>query len=322
MKTIAILTGGDSAESVISLQSAKVVMNHLDSKKFRSILVHIHGNDWKATYQQKQYDIDITDFSILTENEGKIKSDLAFMALHGPPAENGELQVKLDKIGIPYTCCGAQQSALTFDKHRCNEAVKNLGFLCAKSYFYTKGEAINEAVIIQQVGLPCFVKPNAAGSSFGVSKVKNAQDLTPSIQKALEHGTQVLIEQCIDGTEVSCGIFTNQHVEVLPITEIVSKNEFFDYDAKYNGLSEEITPARISKESTLKIQQITKEIYQKLQLKGMVRIDFILHQKDPYLIEINTIPGLSEESIIPKQAKEAGYSLAELFEIAIENALK
>ena len=243
------------------------------------------------------------------------------MALHGPPAENGELQIKLDKIGIPYSCSGAKESAITFNKFKCNEYAKKLGFQCAKSYFYIKGKKIDREEILQKVGLPCFVKPNAAGSSFGVSKVEKKEELENAIYIALSHDNEVLIEQYIEGTEVSCGIFKHNELEVFPLTEIVSHNDFFDFEAKYKGLSDEITPARIPKSESQRIQEITKKIYQKMKLKGIVRIDFIIMKSTPYLIEINSIPGLSTESIIPKQAQEAGYTLSQLFELTIENTM-
>ena len=320
MKTIAIITGGDSAEYEISLQSAKVVKENLSQEKYTAIIVHFKEANWEAIVNEKRYEINKTDFSFQKDDE-KISFDLAFMALHGPPAENGELQSYFDEIGLPYTTCSAKESALTFDKNLCNKTLKETGFLCAESYFYTEGENINTDEITEKVGLPCFVKPNAAGSSFGISKVIKKEDLKDAIELALEHDNTVLIEQFIDGTEVSCGIFTHEEIEVFPLTEIVSHNDFFDFEAKYKGLSDEITPARISDLETGKVQKITKEVYQKMGLKGIVRIDYIIMKGTPYLIEINTIPGLSTKSIIPKQAKQAGYSLSELFELTIENTI-
>tara|TARA_B100000959_G_scaffold82001_1_gene87255 strand:+ start:1735 stop:2700 length:966 start_codon:yes stop_codon:yes gene_type:complete len=320
MKTIAIITGGNSAEHKISLQSAKVVKSNLNKQKYNAILVHIKDGLWEVIYKNKRTEINKKDFSFTFENRNYY-FDLAFMALHGPPAENGIIQSYLDKIGLPYTSCGAKESALTFDKNKCNETLKRMGFTCAISFFYTKGESINTSEIIQKVGLPCFVKPNSGGSSFGVSKIRKESELRLAIDEALKHDSEVLIEQFIEGVEVSCGIFKNKKIEVFPVTEIVSHNEFFDYKAKYQGFSDEITPARISTQETHKIKETTKEIYQKLSLKGIVRIDYIIMQGIPYIIEINSIPGLSEESIIPKQAKQAGYKLSELFEITIKNIL-
>jgi len=320
MKTIAIITGGDSAEYEISLQSAKVVKENLSPEKYTAIIVHFKEANWEAIVNEKRYEINKTDFSF-SKDDKKISFDVAFMALHGPPAENGELQIYFDKIGLPYTSCGARESALTFDKNLCNKTLKRIGFLCAESYFYTKGETIKTNEITKKVGLPCFVKPNAAGSSFGISKVVKREDLKDAIEFALEHNNKVLIEQFIDGIEISCGIFTHEEIEVFPLTEIISHNDFFDFEAKYKGLSNEITPGRISRKETENVQKITKNVYKELGLKGIVRIDYIIMKEIPYLIEVNTIPGLSVESIIPKQAKEAGYKLSELFELTIENTI-
>ena len=320
MKIIAIITGGDSAEYEISLQSAKVVKENLSQEKYTAIIVHFKEANWEAIMNEKRYEINKTDFSFQKDDE-KISFDLAFMALHGPPAENGELQIYFDEIGLPYTTCGAKESALTFDKNLCNKTLKETGFLCAESYFYTKGETIKTNEITKKVGLPCFVKPNASGSSFGISKVVKREDLKDAIELALEHDNKVLIEQFIDGIEISCGIFTHEEIEVFPLTEIISHNDFFDFEAKYKGLSNEITPGRISRKETENVQKITKNVYKELGLKGIVRIDYIIMKEIPYLIEVNTIPGLSVESIIPKQAKEAGYKLSELFELTIENTI-
>lgn len=320
MRNVAIITGGNSAEYKISLESADVVKTNLSKEKYNAIIVHIKGEKWEALIAKERFDIDKRDFSFLIGKE-KFYFDVAFMALHGPPAENGELQITLDKIGIPYNSCGAKESEVTFNKFRCNNAVRKLGFTCAESYLYRKEESIKTEEIIQKVGLPCFVKPNSAGSSFGISKVIKNEELENAIYLALEHDNEVLIEQFIEGTEVSCGIFTHKRIEVLPVTEIVSYNDFFDFQAKYKGLSNEITPARISDLESKKVQDITKTVYQKMGLKGIVRIDFIIMNGTPFLIEINTIPGLSPESIIPKQAKEAKYTLSQLFEFTIENTI-
>ena len=232
MKNIAIITGGNSAEYKISLQSAQVVKANICKEKYTGIIVHIKDDTWEAVTDKKNYKINKEDFSFLKGNE-TVYFDFVFMALHGPPAENGELQIKLDKIGIPYSCSGAKESAITFNKFKCIEYAKKLGFQCAKSYFYIKGKKIDREEILQKVGLPCFVKPNAAGSSFGVSKVEKKEELENAIYIALSHDNEVLIEQYIEGTEVSCGIFKHNELEGFPLTEIVSHNDFFDFEAKY-----------------------------------------------------------------------------------------
>ena len=320
MKEIAIITGGDSSEYEISIQSANVVFNHLDKTKYNPTIIHVKDNIW-TNYHTKE-EINTSDFSINTK-DGKVVFDYVFMALHGPPSENGELQTYFDKLNIAYSSCNSEVSALTFNKIECNKQLSNLGFRCAKSLHYKKGDKINTKHISETLKLPLFIKPNEAGSSFGVSKVTTENDIEKAINNALLHDDMVLMEQFIDGTEVSCGVMVkNSKVTSLPITEIVSQNDFFDFQAKYEGLSEEITPARISKDLTENIQKITESVFVKMNLRGICRIDFIIMEEVPYIIEINSIPGLSEESIIPKQAKEAGISLSELFDRCIENTIK
>jgi D-alanine-D-alanine ligase len=237
------------------------------------------------------------------------------MALHGSPAENGLIQPYFDNLNIPYTSCNAKVSALTFNKYECNKKLKELGFNCATSFLYKKENNIVEQEIIECVKLPCFVKPNGAGSSFGISKVKKKEDLTKAINSALQHDNKVLIEQFIDGIEISCGVYTNKNnTQALPITEIVTENEFFDYQAKYEGKSQEITPARISKKLTIEVQKLTTDIYKAMELSGICRIDYIIMNEKPYIIEINTIPGFTEESIIPQQVKSANLKLSLIFE--------
>ena len=321
MKEIAIITGGDSAEYEISIQSANVVLKNLDSEKYVGTIIHIKDEKWNAIINDSHHKINKEDFSVEI-NSARKYFDYVFMALHGPPAENGKIQPYFENLGIPYSSCNSKVSALTFNKIECNKKLSELGFNCARSYSFDKGNEINSSEIIKKVGLPCFVKPNEGGSSFGVSKVKKESEIENAIQIALEHDNKVLIEQFIDGTEVSCGvIIVNDKITELPITEIVSENEFFDYKAKYEGLSEEITPARISEKQTKEVQQISEQIYKQMNLRGICRIDFIIMNNIPYIIEINTIPGLSEESIIPKQAKKAGISLIQLFDRCIENTL-
>jgi len=314
MKNIAILTGGDSAEYDISILSATTVFQHLNAELFTAYIIHLKGDKFTALVKNEKIEIDKSSFTF--ELEGKrIVFDAVFMALHGSPAENGMIQPYFDDLNIPYTSCNATVSALTFDKYKCNEQLKKLGFTCAASFLYKKGDAIDEEKIIDCVQLPCFVKPNGAGSSFGISKVKGKADLTTAINSALKHDSKVIIEQFIDGTEISCGVYTsNNKVQALPITEIVTENEFFDYQAKYEGKSEEITPARISKKLTTQVRKLTIDIYKTMQLSGICRIDYIIMNEKAYIIEINTIPGLSEESIIPQQVKSANLKLSKIFE--------
>ena len=319
MKNIAILTGGDSAEYDISILSANTVLQHLNPELFNGYIIRLKNNNFTALINKKEITINKQDFTFQL-NKKFISFDAIFVALHGPPAENGLIQPYFEKLKIPYTCCNSAVSDLTFDKYECNKRLNQLGFNCAKSYIYKTGNTIDTDYIIKSIGLPCFVKPNGAGSSYGISKVNHKSNLEVAINHALEHDNKVLIEQAINGTEISVGIFSNgQSIEALPITEIVSENDFFDYEAKYKGKSEEITPARISKSLTKDIQKETIKIYKRMELTGICRVDYIIQDNEPFIIEINTIPGLSEESIIPKQLKSANIRLSEVFYLCLNN---
>ena len=314
MKNIAILTGGDSAEYDISILSANTVLQHLNPELFKGYIIHLKNDKFTVLIKEIKIDVDKSNFTFELENK-RISFDAIFMALHGSPAENGLIQPYFDNLNIPYTSCNAKVSALTFNKYECNKKLKELGFNCATSFLYKKGNHIVEQEIIDRVKLPCFVKPNGAGSSFGISKVKKKEDLTKAINSALQHDNKVLIEQFIDGIEISCGVCTNKNnTQALPITEIVTENEFFDYQAKYEGKSQEITPARISKKLTIEVQKLTTDIYKAMELSGICRIDYIIMNEKPYIIEINTIPGFTEESIIPQQVKSANLKLSVIFE--------
>ncbi len=315
MENIAILTGGDSAEYNISLLSANTVLKHLNNTKYNGVIVHLQEGEYKVGEQK----INTTEFTYIKDNT-TIRFDKIFMALHGPPAENGLIQDYLDKINLPYTSCNAKVSALTFNKFECNKTLHRFGFRCIKSILVDSSEKIPEDEILKKIGLPCFVKPNGSGSSYGISKVKQIDELPQAIKDALDHDIKVIIESFIKGIEVSCGVyFDGDQVKSLPITEIVSDNEFFDYEAKYKGKSQEITPARISNQLTLEIQATTINIYKKMKLSGICRVDFIIKDNKPYIIEINTIPGFSEESIIPKQLKVANISLSAIFDLCLNN---
>ncbi|MGY8954665.1 MAG: D-alanine--D-alanine ligase [Flavobacteriales bacterium] len=314
MKNIAILTGGDSAEYDISILSANTVLQHLNPELFKGYIIHLKNDTFTVLIKEIKIDVDKSNFTFEVENK-RISFDAIFMALHGSPAENGLIQPYFDNLNIPYTSSNAKVSALTFNKYECNKKLKELGFNCATSFLYKKENNIVEQEIIDRVKLPCFVKPNGAGSSFGISKVKKKEDLTKAINSALQHDNKVLIEQFIDGIEISCGVYTNKNnIQALPITEIVTENEFFDYQAKYEGKSQEITPARISKKLTIEVQKLTTDIYKAMELSGICRIDYIIMNEKPYIIEINTIPGFTEESIIPQQVKSANLKLSVIFE--------
>ena len=317
MKNIAIITGGDSDEYKISLKSAETVFKNIDRSKFNPYIIEIKDNIWKLKLNNSYKIID-SSLTVIIDKEEIIFKDV-FMALHGPPAENGELQVIFEKQNINFTCCGSKISELTFNKFKCNKVLQELGYNIADSILINsknyKPEEIN-----QQINTPFIVKPNQAGSSNGISLVKNIGMLNDAIQTALKHDNDVIIEEYIDGTEISCGVFKiKDDIILLPITEIISENDFFDYEAKYHNKSKEITPARISKKQKEEVHLITKKIYEQLELRGLCRVDYIIKENQPYIIEINTIPGLSEKSIFPQQLEKAGYNLKEVFTICLEN---
>lgn len=319
MKTIAVVMGGYSAEKVISMKSGEVVMNFLDKTLYNPYAVLINEKDWKLIKNDISYSINQNDFSTTIDNH-KISFDGVFIAVHGPPGENGVLQKYLDKLDIPYTSSDAKASELSFDKAKCNNFLRENGIACADSIMLTQNSNIDQKNIIDTLGLPCFVKPNSNGSSFGISKVSNINELLPAIKKAFTHDDYVLVESFISGTEVTCGVHNlNKNIETFPITEIVSENDFFDFEAKYEGKSKEITPARISKLAAEKVSEKTKEIYKLLKLDGIARIDFIIKNGEPFVIEANTVPGLSKESIIPQQAKAMGMDLTELFNKSVKH---
>lgn len=321
MKQIAVVMGGYSAEKVISMKSGAIALKHLQKGPYKAYAVVIDELGWRLRLNNQEYPIDKSNFSA-TVNGVKITFDVVFMAIHGTPGEDGALQSYLDELNIPYTTSGAAAARLSFNKAECNNFLRTKGIPCAQSYLLHKGEHYQKTTIIEKVGLPCFVKPNKNGSSFGVSKVTTLKELDAAIEKAMKHDTEVLIESFLEGTEVTCGIINfGNKLQTFPATEIVSENDFFDYEAKYEGKSKEITPARISEAVALKVAERTKEVYQLLNLNGIARIDFIIQAGTPYVIEANTVPGLSEESIIPQQAACVGLSLPKLFTQAVEEAM-
>lgn len=319
MKNIAIIMGGYSSEYKISLISGNVVYNNLDKSKYNGFRIHIFEEKWVYVDDAEvEYPIDKNDFST-TVNGKKVVFDCVFNAIHGTPGEDGLMQAYFELLKIPHTSCGYYQAALTFNKRDLLSVLKPYGIKTAISYYLNKGDAIDTAEITAKVGMPCFVKPNKAGSSFGISKVKTEAELPIAIAMAYKEDDEIIIESFLDGTEFSVGVIEYKgEVVVLPITEIVSENDFFDYEAKYQGKSQEITPARISDEMTAKVAAIAKRAYEVLKMKGFSRSEFILVNGEPHMLEMNTIPGLTTESLIPQQAAAAGISLEDLFTNAIE----
>ena len=323
MKNVAIVMGGYSSEYKISLTSGNVVFNQLDKSKYNLFRIHILPEKWVYVDENdNEFPINKHDFSIIVDGK-KITFDVVFNAIHGTPGEDGLLQAYFQLLGIPQSSCDYYQAALTFNKRDLLSVLKPYGIKTATSFYLNLGDTINSEEIISKVGLPCFVKPNKSGSSFGISKVKSLEELLPAIENAYKEDNEIIIESFLDGTEVSVGVINYKgKIKVLPITEIVSENDFFDYEAKYLGKSKEITPARISEELKVKIETVAKRAYEVLKMKGFSRSEFIIVNNEPHMLEMNTIPGLTTESILPQQAREAGISLPELFENAIELALK
>lgn len=323
MKNIAIIMGGYSSEAAVSLISGNVVYQHLDRSQYTPYRVHIRRDEWVyVDDQEREFPINKTDFSVTTP-EGTIQFDAVFNAIHGTPGENGLMQSYFELIRKPHTSCDPYQAALTFNKRDLLSVLRAYGVNTAQSYYLNWGDAINVEEIVAKVGLPCFVKPNQSGSSFGISKVHKLEDLAGAIEVAFKEGNEILIESFLDGTEVTVGVIPYKgEIIVLPLTEIVSENDFFDYEAKYLGKSQEITPARIDEGTAEVVRKLAKRIYKVLGMKGFTRSEFILVDGVPHFLEMNTTPGLTEASLLPQQAAAAGISLKDLFGSAIENAIQ
>ena len=322
-KNIAIIMGGYSSEYKISLKSGNVVFESLDSSKYNAYRIHVFKDKWVyIDANNAEFPIDKNDFSVRVANK-IIRFDCVFNAIHGSPGEDGFMQSYFELLNMPHTSCGMYQAALTFNKRDCLSVLKPYGILTAESFLLNLGDTIIEDDIIKKVGLPCFVKANKAGSSFGITKVYKSEDLQNAIDVAFKEDDEIIIESFLNGIEVSVGVITYKgKTKVLPITEIVSENDFFDYKAKYLGQSQEITPARLSKAQENKVNVVAKNVYEILKMKGFSRSEFIFKDGEPHLLELNTVPGLTRESILPQQAAAAGISLADLFDNAIEEALR
>lgn len=336
-KKIAIIAGGDSSEYEVSLRSAAGIYSFLDKEKYDVTVVCLRGTDWKAEVEDNVWvGIDKNDFSF-TYNGEKTSFDFAYITIHGTPGENGVLQGYLDMIGLPYSCCGVLAAAMTFNKYTCNHYLKGFGIRVAESILLRKAKGEKLAVkgedIIEQVGLPCFIKTNVGGSSFGVTKVKALEEVEPAIQKAFAEGDEVICEAFMKGIEITCGVYKTRNKAVaFPITEVVTSNEFFDYDAKYNGQVDEITPARIPDEVRDAVQALTLKIYDILGCKGIIRVDYILTSLEAKgeeakgmeinLLEVNTTPGMTATSFIPQQVKAAGLDIKDVLSDIIDNELE
>lgn len=323
-RLIAIVAGGDSSEYGVSLRSAEGILSFMDTQRYESYIVEIRGEEWKVNYGADQLPIDRSDFSFMAQGESR-RFDFAYITIHGTPGENGILQGYFDLIGMPYSTSSVLVEALTFNKFALNNFLRSFPeFHLAESLIIRKGDSRpSEADIIAKVGLPCFVKPNAGGSSFGVTKVKAADALPDAIDKAMMESDEVMIEGLLVGTEITCGCYRGQgEPHTFPITEVVTTQEFFDYDAKYNGKVTEITPARISPATAARVSDTTRRIYQLLNCYGIIRIDYILSgkagQEKINILEINTTPGMTATSFIPQQVAADGKEMKDVLADIIE----
>ena len=322
MKNIAIIAGGNSSEHEVSMKSGKNIYNEIDETRYNKYLVVLKERDWHVEIGEEKFPVDKNDFSF-TRNGEKILFDFAYITIHGVPGENGLLQGYLDMMGVPYGCCNVLASALTFDKHTCNTYLKSYGVNVADSVMLIRGMAYDVNEIINEVGLPCFVKPNAEGSSFGVTKVKEAAQLEDALKKAFALCQEVLIETFIDGTELTCGVVKAGDMDIaMPIAEVIPKNEFFDFEAKYDPTkSDEIIPARISPELTNRIKTLSSMIYDILRCEGIIRVDYIVRDDEIFMLEVNTTPGMTSNSFVPKMVRAMGGTLREVLTKIIDNKL-
>ena len=322
-RTIAIVCGGDSSEHDVSLRSAQGLYSFFDKERYNVYIVDIKGLDWKVELPGGlTAKIDRNDFSF-TEDGQKRCFDYAYITIHGTPGENGRLQGYFDLIELPYSTSGVLVEAMTFDKFVLNQYLRGYGVSVAESLLIRKGyeELVSDEEIERQIGMPCFVKPAADGSSFGVTKVKNADQLAPAIRKAMMESPEVMVESFLDGTEITQGCYkTREKTVLLPITEVVTSNEFFDYDAKYNGQVQEITPARIAPEIAERVSKVTSHIYDILRCNGIIRIDYIISKEGKIsMLEVNTTPGMTATSFIPQQVRAAGLEMKDVLADIVEN---
>ena len=328
MKTIAIIAGGDSSEYEVSLKSAAGIESWLDRTKYVVYTVVVRGLDWTAQlHDGTTVSVDRHDFSFMDGGK-KVKPDFAYITIHGTPGENGIMQGYFELLKIPYSSCNVLVAALTFDKFTLNQYLRGYGVKVAESLLLRKGQSISNEEVVERIGLPCFIKPNASGSSFGVTHCKTKEDIQQAIEFAQSEGGDVMIEAELKGMEIANGVYrkANGDVYVLPITEVVSKNDYFDFDAKYNGEVTEITPARLSDDTTDRVKALTKAIYTILGGDGIMRVDYIITKKDDKdvinLLEINATPGMTATSFIPQQARADGLEMQDIMTEIIESRLK
>lgn len=324
-RTIAIVCGGDTSEFEVSLRSAQGIYSFIDKEKYTLYIVEMHGTDWHVQLPDgTTTPVDRNDFSIRAEDGRKVMFDFAYITIHGTPGENGRLQGYFDMIHIPYSCCGVLAAALTYNKFACNQYLQAFGVRISESLLLRQGQTISDEEVMEKIGLPCFIKPNLGGSSFGVTKVKTKEQIQLATAKAFAEAPEVMIEAFMPGTELTCGCYkTKEKSVVFPITEVVTHNEYFDYKAKYNGESDEITPARIPDELRDRVQKLTSAIYDILGASGIIRVDYIITEGEKInLLEVNTTPGMTATSFIPQQVRAAGLDIKDVMTDIIENRFR
>ena len=322
-RIIAIAAGGDTSEYEVSLRSAQGIYSFLDKERYTPYIVQMRGTDWHVQLEDSGLAaIDRNDFSFRLPDGSKVNFDFVYITIHGTPGEDGLLQGYLDMLHLPYSCCGVLPASLTYNKFACNQYLHAFGVRIADSLLLRQGQTITDNEVVQKIGLPCFIKPNLGGSSFGVTKVKTPAEIQPALAKAREESPETVIEAFMNGIEITCGCYkTRQRSVVLPITEVVSHHEYFDYDAKYCGDSDEITPARIPDELADRVKQLTSAIYDILGATGIIRVDYIITEGSKInLLEVNTTPGMTATSFIPQQVRAAGMTMQEVMTDIIENA--
>lgn len=323
-RTVAIIAGGDSSEHEVSMNSAKGIYSFIDKEKYNLYIVELSKKAWEAVLADgTRSKIDKNDFSFM-DGDKKVKPDFAYITIHGTPGENGILQGYFELLDIPYSTCDVLVSAMTFSKFTLNQYLKGFGIRVAESMLVNKRFGIEDKDVIEKIGIPCFIKPNASGSSFGVTKVKTADQIQPALQAAFAESDDVMIEAFMDGIELANGCYkTKDKSVVFPITEVVSDNEFFDYNAKYKGEVTEITPARLSPELTERVKKLTSAVYDILGCKGIVRVDYIITEGEKInMLEINTTPGMTATSFIPQQVRAAGLDIKDVMTDIIEEGLE
>lgn len=322
-KNIVVIAGGNSSEYEISIQSGNHIFSMLDGERYHKYLMTLRGREWKVECKGKTYPVDKNDFSFEWDGQ-KTVFDFAYITIHGNPGENGMLQGYLDMMGIPYSTCSTLAEAMTFDKYTCTNYLRGFGIQTTRPVMLVRGQAYEAGEVLAEVGLPCFVKPNAEGSSFGVSKVKTPEAFEGAMQEAFSKCREVLVESFIEGTEFTCGLYRAGNKKVIfPVAEVVPKKEFFDYEAKYDATkSDEIIPGRFSEEITDRIQSMASKVYDLLRCEGIIRIDGFVSNQEVIMLEVNTTPGMTANSFIPKMVRAMGLSLTDVLSQIIEDKLR